>query len=147
MKEFSVEAVLTVAHDRFVCEMDQVYEILNYMTGDNLFTHQLPRAMRECKPWLLRQHPKLDAPEISVTAMGLLISMLENGDPDNGHAEWSKDGARKLVLGWLSKYVYPVLGRALSIEPIPKDDHDIIDPITEAVNMVGKDRVIAIKTD
>ena len=40
--------------------MDGIYDILNFLTGDNLYTHQLPRAMRECEPWLRAQlAPKL----------------------------------------------------------------------------------------
>jgi len=29
------------------------------MTGDSLFTHQLPRAAEQSKPYLLEQHPQL----------------------------------------------------------------------------------------
>jgi hypothetical protein len=36
-----------------------VYDILNYMTGESLYTHQLPRAWEACAPALLAQHPQL----------------------------------------------------------------------------------------
>jgi len=36
-----------------------LHELLDFMTNDQLFTHQLPRAAGECKPELLRQHPDL----------------------------------------------------------------------------------------
>ena len=39
--------------------IDGIYDILNFMTRDNLYTHQLPRVRRECVPHLLRQHPQL----------------------------------------------------------------------------------------
>ena len=44
--------------------MDGSYEILNFLTGDSLYTHQLPRAVRQCEPWLRAQFPTLmaDAP-------------------------------------------------------------------------------------
>lgn len=39
--------------------MDGIYDILNFMTGDYLYKGQLPRAMNECRPYLLQQHPRL----------------------------------------------------------------------------------------
>lgn len=43
--------VLSVTQDALVSRshIGGVYEILNFMTGDNLFTHQLPRAAAECQ--------------------------------------------------------------------------------------------------
>lgn len=38
-------------------------------------------------------------------------------------------------------------GKMLNVEPIPKDDHERIDPMTELVHMVGKDRVVVVKTE
>lgn len=48
-----------------------VYEILNFMTGDNLYTHQLPRVGRECAPYLLKQFPALASPEVDFAAAEL----------------------------------------------------------------------------
>lgn len=36
-----------------------VYDILNHMTGESLFTHQLPRAAVWARPILLAVHPQL----------------------------------------------------------------------------------------
>lgn len=101
--------------------IEGVYDILNYMTDDNLFTHQLPRASRECKPYLLDQHPQLKDVDASVV---------------------TKDNWRV----WLveQKKLY---GDQLPVQPIPKDDHDEIDPITEAIQMVGKDKIITINLE
>jgi hypothetical protein len=44
---------------KFTRRMDGVYDILSYMTGESLFTHQLPRACDACRPALLKQHPQL----------------------------------------------------------------------------------------
>ena len=58
-KQFHLGDVLSVTSDFLLSprKIDGVYDILNYMTGDDLYTHQLPRASKECKPWLLRKHP------------------------------------------------------------------------------------------
>jgi hypothetical protein len=39
--------------------MEGVYDILGFMAGESLFTHQLPRVGQEAKPVILRQHPQL----------------------------------------------------------------------------------------
>ena len=45
-KQFYLGDVLSVAIDRLVSlrHMDGVYDILNFMTGDDLLTHELPRG-------------------------------------------------------------------------------------------------------
>lgn len=60
-KQFHISDVLSVTTGRLVStrHMAGIYEILNHMTNDQLFTHQLPRASAECKPWLIRQYPQL----------------------------------------------------------------------------------------
>lgn len=61
MKLFHISDVLTVTTGRLVSarHMDGVYDILNFLTGDELYTHQLPRAMRECEAFLRIQFPDL----------------------------------------------------------------------------------------
>lgn len=56
---FDLGAILSVTTGRLLCSMDDLYGILNWMTGDSLFTHQLPRAGEECQGPLLAQHPDL----------------------------------------------------------------------------------------
>lgn len=41
--------------------MDGIYDILNYMTGISLFSHELPKAADACRGPLLTQHPDLVA--------------------------------------------------------------------------------------
>lgn len=58
---FSTAQILSVATGVLVCPIEEVYDILNWMTGDNLFTHQLPRAARWAAPILRLQMPWLNA--------------------------------------------------------------------------------------
>lgn len=51
--------MLSITTSRLCCDMGGVYEILNHITGDNLFTHVLPRACRFAAPLLLKDHPEL----------------------------------------------------------------------------------------
>ena len=57
--KFSIECILSITHDKLLCKIDDVYKILNYLTGDNLYTHQLPRAAKVCKVEILKQYPQL----------------------------------------------------------------------------------------
>lgn len=61
--------VITVATGRLACSMGEVYEALNGLTGDELMTHQLPRAndfaephVKEACPWVvdIGEFPDLD---------------------------------------------------------------------------------------
>lgn len=67
-KRFHVSDLLSITTGRLVStrHMDGVYEILNHITGDNLFTHQLPRAAKECDPVLASAFPcvRKDSPTI-----------------------------------------------------------------------------------
>lgn len=145
-KQFHISDVLSITTGRLVStrHMDGVYDILNFMTGDNLFTHQLPRASDECKPYLLEQFPQLDTPEMQF-ALGELSEMLKT--------QSGKKEPDKLILGWLSKLTSGKYGvkceEMLEVKPIPKEAHTIKNPIEEAVEMMGGDRnkVIAVVTD
>src|SRR5688500_16791416 len=113
-KQFHLGDILTITTGRLLSprHMDGVYDILNYMTGDNLYTHQLPRASDECKPYLLKQHPQLADIEV----------------PDFKQVE---------VWGWLDEQVVRY-GEQFDVEPIPQDDHTYRDPIEELQEMTSK---------
>jgi hypothetical protein len=81
--------------------------VLNFMTGDNLFTHQLPRAMDECAPEVLRQHP--DLADVQVPT-----------EFDGEQHVWT----------WLAEQV-DQFGETRELSPLPVDEHAVIDPITE----------------
>ena len=58
-KDFKTADVLSVTTGLLCGDMGGVYEILDYMTGDDLCTHQLGRASLECAPFMLAQHPQI----------------------------------------------------------------------------------------
>lgn len=109
MKLFHLGDILSVTTDILVSprRMEGVYDILNYMTGDNIYTHQIPRIMQECKPYLLEQHPKLRNVSIQAFIDG---------------KNWKK---------WLNQQI-DIYGEMLPVRPIPKKAHKKIDPIIEA---------------
>ena len=121
-REFHIGDVLAITAGILTRDIAGIYDILNFMTNDNLFTHQLPRAAEECKPWLLRQHPQL---------ADVVIDDIATGDVPG----WT---------AWLGKQVAR-FGESFAVEPIPRDDHSYRDPVAELEGMVGKDRVIVVE--
>lgn len=100
-------------------KMDGVYDILNFMTGDNLFTHQLPRACDEMRPHILKQHPQLAATS-------------GDGINEKNHRAW--------LTCFEKRY-----GKTLSIKPAPLMAHRRLDPIKEMQEMIGDKQVIEVK--
>ena len=64
-RRLGLGAVLSVTSGVLVAPIGDLYEILNWMTGESLMTHQLPRASRDCAPVLLAAHPMLRSVDAS----------------------------------------------------------------------------------
>lgn len=145
MKNFHISDILSVTTGRLVSSrhMDGIYEILNFLTGDNLFTHQLPRAMRECEPWLKTQFPYLfpSNPAIQKAIDGLDPLLAIDGDDREAVARTLKvwvDGIR-------SSAKFPeVLPEVLPVYEMGADMHTQIDPIEELKAMVGDKKVVTV---
>jgi len=117
---FGLGAILTVTTDRMLAhDIGDIYELLNFMTGDNLFTHQLPRAAGECKPALLEQHPLLAD-----------IAVPDLPDPDAYMA---------YLAGLEGTY-----GAELAVTPLPDDAHTHINALTELADMMPGKHIIAV---
>ena len=127
-KEFHIGTVLSISHDILLSpdHMNGVQSILDFMTGDSLYTHQLPRASRECEPAILAQHPQL---------RDITIPKIEPRE-DRG------ESASKEFLDSL----YPTYGEYLSISPLNPGDHTRIDPLLELSMINHQTLIIPIKT-
>lgn len=124
-RAFHLGDVLTITTGRLVSprHVSGIYDILNFMTGDDLFTHQLPRAMEECQGPLLKQHPDLKAIEV----------------PD----DFGND-PQAAVAAWLAEQV-AIFGETRDVSPLPPEDHTYIDPITEIRKMAPHAEVITVE--
>lgn len=122
-KDFELGHILSVTTGRLFSRtkppISGVYEILNYMTGVDLFTHQLPRASEECRPALLVQHPQL------------------------GEIEVPEFESTDIVWSWLdeqeSRY-----GKTLPVKPLAKGEHRSIHPVEELADLVGTEKIIVV---
>lgn len=111
-KKFHIGDVLSITTGKLVSprHMDGIYDILNFMTGDNLFTHQLPRASEECKPEILMRHPEL-----------------ADVDTSNVNGENWKE--------WIQEQVER-FGEYLEISTLVVNLHEFKDPVEELEEMV-----------
>jgi hypothetical protein len=124
-KTFHLGDILSITTSRLVSprHIDGVYDILNWMTGDSLFTHQLPRACDECEGPLLAQHPDLAA----------IV-------PPESFGDGSKGSAEEAVNRWLAEQV-AIYGETREVAPLAGDEHTRIDPFAE-LRMIRPDAEI-----
>jgi hypothetical protein len=121
-RDFHLGDILSVTTGLLVSSrhIDGVYDILNWMTGDGLFTHQLPRAGEECKGPLLAQHPDLAGVQVPDAFTG-----------------------KEHVLAWLAEQVERY-GETRPVTPLAEADHTRINPLDE-LRMIRPDMpVIAV---
>lgn len=123
-KEFHLGDILTITTGMLVSpdHIGGAYNILNWMTGDNLSTHQLPRASRECEGPLLGQHPQL---------ADVQVPEFEPG---------TRDEMELAVMTWLASQT-AIYGERLPVAKLAKEQHTEIDPIAE-IKMIRPDMPI-----
>lgn len=114
-KAFALGDILSITTHKLVSDrhMDGVYDILNFMTGESLFTHQLPRASEICGPELLKQHPAL----AEIDAEGV----------------YDKATAESFVTEQIKRY-----GETLPVVPLSQGIYEPRHPIQEAIDMGAK---------
>lgn len=98
--------------------MDGIADILKFMTGDVLYTHQLPRARLECAPFLLKQHPQLENISFEPITAENYSAVLE---------------------GLCAEY-----GEQLLVTKLPLHAHEVIDPMSEMAEKVHPDKIFPV---
>jgi hypothetical protein len=155
MKVFHIGDILSVTTERLVSErhMAGVYDVLNFLTGDSLYTHQLPRANEEVADWVRAQYPQLfpEDPTMSRLLMDLTktIDVLRKGHDEHEKRDPKfKQACALRCVQWVSlvRNMYG-LPEMLPLHAMGDGMHLHVDPLEELEAMVGKDRVIAIRTE
>lgn len=115
-KQYHLSDVLTITTGLLVSErhVDAIYDILGWMTGEQLYTHQLPRAWRECAPVLCAHFPSL--PVESDITVDLRI--------DEVRAAWLAEQVARF-------------GEHLEVPRLPAREPQYDTPIADAIEMVG----------
>lgn len=120
MRDFPTPVIISAATGKLVCPFDQLHELLQYASGEPIWTHQLGRVSKEFSASILWQHPTLSK----------AFDEAKNVTPEN-----YKDFSRK----WLADY-----GDALPVAVMSHDDHERIDPMSELAEKVHPDKIISI---
>lgn len=128
-REFHLGDILSITTGLLVSprRMEGVYDILNFLTGDNLFTHQLPRACSACKPFLFNRFPCFDSPEMDLEVATLRLMM---------ETSTGKANKKHLVTGWLSNQVAKY-GETFEVKPVPSEAYKRIHPIAELATLIS----------
>lgn len=119
-KELPTADVLSVVTGRLMGDIGGVYEVLNWMTSESLFTHQLPRVGREATPAILAAHPLLQH----------AINEAEQVTTEN----WEE---------WRDTWVYRY-GAMLAIPKLSAAQHERIDAMSELVEKVHPSKIIVV---
>jgi hypothetical protein len=119
-KEFATRDVLSTITGRLMGDIGGVYEVLNWMTGESVFTHQLPRIGREATPVLVAAHPTLQQ----------AIDEAEQVNQQN-YAEWRQT--------WEDRY-----GPTIAVPKFTAATHESIDPMSELAEKVHPDKIITV---
>lgn len=124
-KTFHIGDVLTITSGVLVSprHVDGIYDICSHMTGEDVFTHQLPRVAEEIEGDLRRQHPELCATQVP-----------EGMD--------SEEAVMKFLAG-----LYEEFGEYVEVRSINDPaDHTSIDPIAEMRMRNSNATIIGIRT-
>lgn len=121
-KEFPTADVLSTVTGILVSKIGGVYEVLNWMTGESVFTHQIPRISREAQPVLVSAHPLLQQ----------AIDEAEQVTTENWK-EW--------LQRWEDRY-----GPTIAVPKMTADDHESIDPLSEAAEIMHPDKIITVRS-
>jgi hypothetical protein len=127
-KTYGIGAILSVTGDALMCDLGDLYGILGWLTGEDLMTHQLPRASREAEDFLREQFPDLASIEVPVW-----IDTPGWGGMDN-------DQKRGVIEAWLIR-LGDVIGHTREVPRLPEQDHTHIDPLAE-LRMIRPDAPI-----
>lgn len=113
-RNFPLGDILSITTEKLLSprQIEGVYDVLNFMTGADLFTHQLPRARLAVLPEILRQHPELAGIDVSDVT------------PEN----W-KERLAALVQQH---------GQFLALTPAPAGVYAPQNPLTELANMTTR---------
>ena len=122
-KDFHVGDVLSITTGRLLSPsgIGGVYEILNWMTGESLFTHQLPRVGREAQPVLRAAFPQLE----SANAIAHTITA---------------DNYKEALAEFVRRF-----GETLAVPKMPPGAHAEKGPFAELAEMVDPDRIIGVR--
>jgi hypothetical protein len=121
-QKFHIGDVLSIAADRLVSRdgFHGLQRALSYMAGEDIYTHQVSRVIDEARPAVLAKYP-------------LLADVFVPADIDESTVEdWLKEQAK-------------LYGEFLTLPRMTIDQHERVDPFSEAVEIKHPSKVETIR--
>jgi hypothetical protein len=136
-QQFHAGEIITVITGRCVAPdgLPGIKKLLDFMTGDKIQSTEITRVMKVCAPHLKKQFPQFNTPEFEIEITEL-IEMLKS---ESGKAE-----PELLIRGWLGQ-IGEKYGETFEVEDL--EFYEMRDPIEEAIEMFGEEKVIAVTVD
>lgn len=119
-KAFPTADVLSTITGRLMGEIGGVYRVLEFMTGHQVWTHQIPRISDEAAPVVVAMHPTL----------AQACEEADQVNPDN-YREW--------LATWLDRY-----GPEIAVPRMSQEQHVDIDPLSELAEKVHPSRIVVV---
>lgn len=118
--KFTTGEVISAGLGKLCCPLERVYVIMDFLTGDKLFSHQLPRAFHACEGWVKQQCPWLS-------------ELDESSCSPETWREW-------LAAAELAH------GKEHELLPLPPGQWKSVDPVKEGVELMeDKSRVLVVR--
>jgi len=112
---FNIGTVVSAMSGRLFCDIGDLYKILSFMTGDEIYTHQIPRAIPPCKIELNKQFPSLAIEKIP---------------------EFNTAGDMKCQIDTWLLTLQAIYGATLNVEPLSVP-YEQKDPLAELYEMMN----------
>ncbi|MVA28742.1 hypothetical protein [Agrobacterium vitis] len=124
-KAFPVGAVLSVVTGVMVSEtgVGGIYAVLNWMTGESVYTHQIPRICREAEPVILLLNPTLQKAKDEAKAV-------------------TRENYKEWLQTWKNRY-----GEEIPVPILTIAEHERIDPLSELAEFASPDRIINVSIE
>lgn len=111
-KDFDLGAILNITTSRLFTSIEDIVEVLSYLTGDSIYIHQIPRVMEAAKPYVLSLYPELKG-----VGDDVIINSFED-------VKAFIDEQKK------------IFGEKLPLKPMSKTDgYSYVNPIEEAIEI------------
>ena len=120
-KAFPTLDVLSSATGRLMSDISGVYQVLSFASGEDVYTHQMPRVSIEFASHLKKYRPDL-LPAFDES---------EAVTPEN---------YKEIGADWIRRF-----GETIDVLRMNADEHERIDPLSELVEHIHPDKVILVK--
>lgn len=135
-KLFPLRVLLTVTTRRLLTRprgpdnngIEDLFSIIEWMTGDEPFIHQLKRCGEKCRTWLLKWFPELAQADNKLGQLDEIVALL---------------GENQGVEAWLAA-ISAFLPKRYAVPRIPEGHYTAKDSYDELVEMRGTDQNIIV---